>query len=96
LGNNQIKLATAPTIRKWVGKGNYDKYDMLSAFMQNKMGDKLLPTNGLYKLLHKKGIHHFYKEKTKKGKIIKEVLTPISDIIDSYFVCLFMKNHYEK
>ena len=72
----RIFVVAAPTIKKFAGKGNYQKADMVNAYLAD--------TN----------ISHPFKNNVKKNKekfvkSPKEVLKPIDDIIDSYFITRF-------
>ena len=53
----------APRVKLYVGKGNYDKYDMTTAFLNNVRDDDYILNSSF-----------------------NEVLSPISDMIDSYWI----------
>ena len=76
----------APRVKLYVGKGNYDKYDMTTAFLNNVRDDDYILDSSFYKFLLDNFTTSFLKERIKKGKQFNEVLSPISDIIDSYWI----------
>ena len=76
----------APRVKLYVGKGNYDKYDMTTAFLNNTRDDDYILDSPFYKFLLDNFTTSFLKERIKKGKQFNEVLSPISDIIDSYWI----------
>ena len=76
----------APRVKLYVGKGNYDKYDMTTAFLNNVRDDDYILNSSFYKFLLDNFTTSFLKERIKKGKQFNEVLSPISDIIDSYWI----------
>ena len=76
----------APRVKLYVGKGNYDKYDMTTAFLNNVRDDDYILNSPFYKFLLDNFTTSFLKERIKKGKQFNEVLSPISDIIDSYWI----------
>ena len=76
----------APRVKLYVGKGNYDKYDMTTAFLNNVREDDYILNSSFYKFLLDNFTTSFLKERIKKGKQFNEVLSPISDIIDSYWI----------
>ena len=76
----------APRVKLYVGKGNYDKYDMTTAFLNNVRDDDYILDSPFYKFLLDNFSTSFLKERIKKGKQFNEVLSPISDIIDSYWI----------
>lgn len=76
----------APRVKLYVGKGNYDKYDMTTAFLNNVRDDDYILDSPFYKFLLDNFTISFLKERIKKGKQFNEVLSPISDIIDSYWI----------
>ena len=66
-------------MKAFVGKGSFDKYDMLKAFI----------TSGAVNAFHKcvsENENEFIKKRIKKGKEFNEVLCPVQDIIDSYWM----------
>lgn len=76
----------APRVKLYVGKGNYDKYDMTTAFLNNVRNDDYIPKSSFYQYLLQNFHKHYLKERIKKGKQFNEVLSPISDIVDSYWI----------
>ena len=76
----------APKVKLYVGKGNYDKYDMTTAFLNNVRDDDYILNSPFYKFLLDNFTTSFLKERIKKRKQFNEVLSPISDIIDSYWI----------
>ena len=88
---DHFSIITGPTLKMWAGKGDYDKYQMLMAYIQNHRGDKSLEDDSFWKFIKKnKGL--YLNERMKKGKPFIEVKTPISDIIDAYFCCLWLED----
>lgn len=76
-------LVTAPQVKKFAGGGNFDKYQLLEAFVALK--DENLINCDFHKLLVKDA-NKFVSPKNKKGKNVFEVSTPIDDIIDSFWI----------
>lgn len=76
-------IVPAPVVKSFVGKGSFDKYDMLEAFMKRGDGGDFHSF-----LLENKNI--FIKSRIKKGKEFNEVLSPIQDIIDSYWLLVYL------
>ena len=76
----------APKVKLYVGKGNYDKYDMTTAFLNNIRNDDYILNSPFYQFLSSNFNEHFLKTRIKKGKPFNEVLSPISDIVDSYWI----------
>lgn len=76
----------APKVKLYVGKGNYDKYDMVTAFLNNIRDDDYIINSPFYRFLSNNFAISFLKERIKKGKQFNEVLSPISDIVDSYWI----------
>jgi len=72
-----------PNVKMLAGKGSYKKYDMLQAFLNNAHHDELLESNYFYKFLQDNESLFINK---KKSDI--DVLPPISDLVDSYFIAL--------
>lgn len=81
---NNLHFITSPEIKMELGNGNYDKYDMLCAYVDNRTSDEL-------------GDDVFYNITLKNNKLFvknnkkKEVITPVSDIIDGYFLARWME-----
>lgn len=86
-------IVSAPEVKMFAGKGNYDKWQMVEAYI--KLADPAARKTDLFKLLHKDA-SLFYNEKSKmkyapklKKKIdtpFKEVFSPIDDLVDAYWV----------
>ena len=76
----------APRVKLYVGKGNYDKYDMTTAFLDNVRSDDYILQSSFYLYLLQNFHEYYLKERIKKGKQFNEVLSPISDIVDSYWI----------
>lgn len=83
-------LVTSPEIKMGLGNGNYDKYELLMCFINNKMGDKNVTIDNFNKFAIEK-VNILTKTGKKKGKTINEVLTPISDLVDSYFLASWLQ-----
>lgn len=84
---DHFHIVAGPTLKMWVGKGDYDKYQMFEAYINNVKQDKMLDDDPLRKVLARNpGL--YWVERKKKGKSYKEIKTPISDIIDAYFIAL--------
>lgn len=102
-------IVPGPTLKMFAGKGDFDKYAMLYAYLLNTKGDNFLEHDRLNKLLNENR-SLLYTERIKKLKTPKkignkktgytmiseikknEVKAPISDIIDSYFVALWLED----
>lgn len=82
-------IATAPTIKKFAGSGSYDKYDMFQAFLKENLD------NNFQKALLKNE-KKFYIPRIKRGKPFNEMIAPVSDIIDSYFICKWVEKQIEE
>lgn len=65
------------TIKKTAGKGNFNKNEMIEAFLNNTTNDEELTKSNLIKKI--KENEKFFKTKTKWQK-------PVEDIIDAYWV----------
>jgi hypothetical protein len=78
-------VVTAPTVKKFAGKGDFDKYDMFKAFLNEPINSQFHKT-----LLNNE--KSFYIVRTKKGKLFNDMIAPVPDIIDSYFIAKWMKN----
>jgi len=76
-------IVTAPTIKKFAGKGDYDKYDMFQAFLKEDIDDE-------FQKALKKNEDKFFKPRIKKGKPFNDMIAPVPDIIDSYFICKWL------
>ena len=86
-------IVAGPTVKKFVGRGDYDKHDLLQAFMRNDVDDKLMVNNPLIKTL-KTLDDKCWDIRKKKGKEVKQVKSPIDDIIDSYFMMVYLEEVY--
>jgi hypothetical protein len=91
--SSNMFLITAPEVKMELGNGNYDKYDMLEAFIDNRLRDDFSNDKFQNLMCAKKRI--FHKSVNKKDKKNQEVITPISDIIDSYFIASWISRKYE-
>lgn len=85
----------APTIKKHAGGGNFDKFQMLEKFFENSLKEEPLKMNKFLIFL-KENKESFIKEKTKKGNIYNEILSPISDIVDSYWLTNYFLERFLK
>lgn len=72
-------IIPAPKVKAFVGKGSFDKYDMLRSFIDNGK------VNAFHKCISENE-NQFIKKRIKKGKEFNEVLCPVQDIIDSYWM----------
>lgn len=88
---SNFHIITGPTLKKWVGRGDYDKYQMLMAYVGNHREDKSLSEDSFYKAI-KKNKKLYLQERIKKKNPYIEVKAPISDLIDAYFCCLWLEN----
>lgn len=73
-------------IKKYVGKGNYNKLDMYEAFTKNVFKDPDLSIDPLWKLSKEKNILNKKKKNT-------DVRKPFDDLIDAYFICHYLKSN---
>lgn len=101
---NNLYLVSGPETKMFVGKGNYDKFDMFNHYLLNTLKDDKLINDGFYESLMKNPAM-FWKGSTKKKygkkdkktnvkpllsqKDINIVASPVNDVIDSYFIALF-------
>lgn len=81
-------VVTAPSIKKFAGSGSYDKYDMFQAFLKENID------NNFQKALIKNE-DKFYVKRIKKGKPFNDMIAPVPDIIDSYFIAKWLKLEVE-
>ena len=72
-------IIPSPKVKAFVGKGSFDKYDMLRSYIDN--GEP----NDFHKCVSDNE-NQFIKKRIKKGKEFNEVLCPVQDIIDSYWM----------
>jgi len=79
-------VVTAPTIKKFAGKGDFDKYQMFQAFLQEDFKGNNKFQNAL-----KKDEEKFFKPRIKKGKLFNDMIAPVPDIIDSYYIAKWLK-----
>lgn len=82
----------APRVKQYVGKGNYDKFQMTDAFVKNIKDDIILKSSNFFSFLCDNLKDHFIKERIKKGNQFFEILSPISDIVDSYWILSYFIN----
>lgn len=71
------KIYSPNTIKKTAGKGNYNKNQMLDAYVANITNDSLLENCEVYK---------FILNNLEKLYISSKVIEPISGIVDSYWI----------
>jgi len=88
-----IFLVTGPQIKMLAGKGNFDKYDMLKAFINTD--DDSAKNTKFYKFV-KDNVDKLITPKIKNGKEIFEVLTPIDDIIDSFWINKYFQVNFKE
>lgn len=86
-----IFLVTAPQVKKYVGSGNFDKHDLLQAFIA--LRDENIIHND-YHLILANYTQDFISKKNKKGKEIFEVATPIDDINDSFWINKYFQHFF--
>lgn len=90
---NNFFITPGPHIKILAGKGNFDKYQMLNSFKDNDSKDEVIE-NDDFRLFVRQNYEIVHKT-LKNNK--KEVLTPISDIIDAYFLSLHLeRTHLRK
>jgi hypothetical protein len=81
-----IEVTPGPTLKQFVGKGSFDKFDMLSVYTQqtHNKDDKF----AMYVMAH---FDSLYKIVTKGvgSTVKKDVLAPISDIIDAWWLARY-------
>lgn len=76
-------LASSGEIKKKAGSGNFTKYDMYKAFKEEVVNSSLLDF-----------IKNEDEKLYKKGDDI--ILSPVNDIIDSYFAVRYLQEKFEK
>lgn len=86
---NNFYCIPAPRVKQYVGKGNYDKFQMVSAFVDNIKEDENLKKSSFHKVVGENLREKFLKERIKKGKPFNEILSPLSDVVDSYWILKF-------
>lgn len=75
-------IVPAPVVKKFAGSGSYDKFQMLSAFLQ------LSDVNDAFQSFCSENYDSLYVKKTKRN----EVLTPISDLVDAFWLNKFFQD----
>lgn len=73
-GLSNINFISPSEVKKFAGKGNYNKYQMLEAFKNNILNDKFLEKSEFYQWVKNVPI---------KTKAIPK---PIDDLVDAYFL----------
>jgi hypothetical protein len=87
IDRQNIYTFPAPTVKAFIGHGGYDKYDIMMAFTKEE--EPKVKMNQFFKYI-KENHNILFKEKTKKGKPFKEVITPIDDVIDAYYLAKYL------
>jgi hypothetical protein len=90
---NNFHVVSAPEVKMLAGKGNFLKYDMYKAFKNNVLGDVDLTKTELYRYVQRKKESDLTKERKKKdkdGKPIYDMIKPLDDLFDSYFICRWL------
>ena len=82
LSIDDFYIVPAPVVKKFAGSGAYDKFQMLSAFLQ------LSDINDAFQSFCLEHHTDLYVEKTKRN----EVLTPISDLVDAFWLNKFFQD----
>jgi hypothetical protein len=79
-GFKNIKIISAPEVKMFAGGGNFTKEDMFNAFL----------------LHHRNSKFHDFLTKNKKLLIknSKEIIKPVDDVIDSYFILEAFSQNY--
>jgi len=77
-----VSVFSPSQIKKHAGKGNANKLMMFNYFLENALDDKVLENNAFWLWCHDNKDKCF----NKKGDIVK----PLDDIVDSYFVCKYL------
>ena len=99
---NNWHLVSGPGVKMFAGKGNYDKYQMTLAYLANKE-DKVLTSSSLFAFINENfretytvksriKTRKIKKVKTRVTEEVKEMLTPIDDLVDSYWVARWTEN----
>jgi hypothetical protein len=83
-------IFTAPEVKMFAGKGNFEKEDMYKAIIEYK--DTRLSKNNYIKWLRLKNINHISSIRKKKGKEYRLFKKPIDDINDSVFLSLLLED----
>lgn len=86
-----LYIAPGPEIKKLAGAGNFNKYDMMVSFSNNFSKDKVIENDKLRMLCNNNR-----SDITKNTKDGTELLKPLDDIIDSYFLSLWLNNIIKK
>jgi len=82
-----FKTLSPKTIKKVAGKGNFNKDQMIEAFLNNATDDKILNENEL-RLNVLNDIN--------KYKAGKKWLKPFEDMVDSYWICRTIELNFKK
>ena len=79
--NIKINIISPSELKMYAGKGNYNKFQMLQAFIAQELKDNKFWQNIVK---YEKTLYKYNKEKT----IINGIKSPFSDAIDAYFLSL--------
>jgi hypothetical protein len=83
-------VVPAPTVKAFAGRGDFDKYDMFQAYLKEPI------ENGFHKTVSdKRHGEIWWTPRIKKGKPFNEMIAPVPDIVDSYFVAKWLKKQME-
>lgn len=88
---NNIYVTPGPTLKKFAGGGNYDKYDLLVEYINRTVAD----TSDQFAVHVGGNLENLYKTKiTGKGSNVKkEVPSPLNDVIDSWWAAQYIKKN---
>jgi hypothetical protein len=91
---DDIHVIPGPSIKMFAGKGNFDKFDMLHVYRELNIDNN---KDEFAKFIIK-NFDQLYKEKTvgKGSSIKKEVPSPYSDIIDSWWIAKYLEKELAK
>lgn len=87
---HQLYVTPGPTLKQYAGSGAYDKFDMLMSYIEQKH-DMTIDRFAAYVSSH---VHSLYKVVTKgKGSNVKkDVTSPISDLIDAWWLAKYQRD----
>ena len=91
---HQWYIVPGPTIKMFAGKGNFDKYDMFNAFVTNAKGDPNVEQGDEFRDTLMEDPSMYWKVAKKKKKEFNDVIAPIPDLVDAYYMALFLEQKY--
>ena len=87
-------IVPGPTIKMWVGSGAYEKSEMFESFINDVKNDNLI--NDPFNQVLRSNPSIYWHTQKRKGRDkqmhdIKQVYSPVNDLIDAYFIALWLE-----